>query len=380
MADESRDDRNEPASPRRLQKAREDGEVPMARDAAMLASIAAGSLFLLACGPSLRDRLVALVRASGTAIATGRTRDLLPMVMLPAGQVAGACLAAAAAAAVALAAQTRGGFWPELALPNFKRVFGGGRLGRLFKKEVVTDLGVALVKILTLVAALWSSFRDDFVTLPALLYADTEGQLRALFHPLAHGLVKILAALAVAAGVDLAVAHLRFRKRMMMTKEEARREHREEEGDPMLRSRRRRRHREIIKGQFAVEVPRADALLVNPTHIAVALRYRPGEDRAPRVTAKGKGHLAELMRELARDNGVPIVENVLLARLLYRRVKVGRAVPAETFKAVAAVLAFVYRVLGRSPIAGARRLPRRPRARGAARASSRWRCWRSSPS
>jgi flagellar biosynthesis protein FlhB len=81
----------------------------------------------------------------------------------------------------------------------------------------------------------------------------------------------------------------------------------------------------------------------------VALRYRAEEDRAPKVIAKGKGQLAENMRDLARANGIPIVEDIPLARLLYRRVKVGRSVPAETFKAVAAILAFVYRVLGRNP-------------------------------
>ncbi len=94
-------------------------------------------------------------------------------------------------------------------------------------------------------------------------------------------------------------------------------------------------------------MPRADALVVNPTHIAIAIRYRRDEGRAPRVTAKGKGALAELMRDLARENAVPIVQDIPLARLLYRKVKVGREIPAQTYKAVAAVLAFVYRVTGR---------------------------------
>lgn len=116
----------------------------------------------------------------------------------------------------------------------------------------------------------------------------------------------------------------------------------------MFRSRRRRRHRELLKGRATVEVPKADALVVNPTHIAIAIRYRKDEGRAPRVTAKGKGQLAEHMRDLARSNGIPIIEDIPLARLLYKRVKVGREVPAETYKAVAAILAFVYRVTGRN--------------------------------
>jgi flagellar biosynthesis protein FlhB len=86
---------------------------------------------------------------------------------------------------------------------------------------------------------------------------------------------------------------------------------------------------------------------VNPTHVAIALRYRKDEGRAPRVTAKGKGALAEYMRDLARENGIPIVQDIPLARLLYRKVKVGKEIPAATYKAVAAVLAFVYRMTGR---------------------------------
>ena len=163
-----------------------------------------------------------------------------------------------------------------------------------------------------------------------------------------RALVKALTALVFIAGADLALKRFRLAGKLKMTKEELKREHKEEEGDPLIRSRRRRQHREIARGRVAAEVPRADVVVVNPTHIAVALRYRPGEDRAPRVTAKGKGEQAENIRDLARENGIPIVENIPLARLLYKRVKVGRTIPAETFKAVAAILAFVYRALGRT--------------------------------
>jgi len=114
------------------------------------------------------------------------------------------------------------------------------------------------------------------------------------------------------------------------------------------RGKRRKRHREISRGLAKIEVPRADALVVNPTHVAVAIRYRRDEGRAPRVTAKGKGELAEYMRDLARMNAVPIVQDIPLARLLHRKVKVGREIPATTYKAVAAILAYVYRLTGRA--------------------------------
>jgi flagellar biosynthesis protein FlhB len=155
--------------------------------------------------------------------------------------------------------------------------------------------------------------------------------------------------LIVFAGADFALTRWRYRKRHMMTKDELRREMKEDEGDPLLRGQRKRRHRELVRKSAIAETRRADALIVNPTHVAIAIRYRRDEGRAPRVTAKGKGELAEYMRGLARENGIPICEDIPLARLLYRKVKVGREIPAQTYKAVAAVLAFVYRITRRQP-------------------------------
>ena len=153
--------------------------------------------------------------------------------------------------------------------------------------------------------------------------------------------------LALLAGGELGLQHYRFIKKNRMTKEEAKRENKQDEGDPMMRGRRKRKHRELSRSRVRAEVPRADAVVVNPTHVAIAIRYRRDEGAAPRVIAKGKGKLAEIMREVARENGIPIVQDIALARLLYKKVKVGRTVPAETYKAVAAVLAVVYKLVGR---------------------------------
>jgi flagellar biosynthesis protein FlhB len=209
-------------------------------------------------------------------------------------------------------------------------------------------MGLVLVKIVTLSLALWWALADEFVTLPRMLTTGADGLLTSTFAPVGRALVKALTVMAVLAGADLALTRFRHRRRLRMSKDEIKREMRDEDGDPAFRARRRRKYRELVKGRIAVEVPRADVVVVNPTHFAVALRYRAAEDRAPRVTAKGQGVHAERIRELAREHGVPIVENVPLARLLYKRVRIGRSVPVETFKAVAAILAFVYRALGRT--------------------------------
>jgi len=351
MSDDSeQDEKTERASQRRLQSAWEKGDVAVSRDVGMLAALGAGGAVLAIIGSGLRDALVNLVYASAEGLGNPSAARLVPYLSRPALVTLLVPTAVAMAVIVVYATQTKMGLWPELTFPDFTRVFSAGRLKRLFKKDMLIDLALAAVKVLTLGWALWSAFGATFLALPRMLFMSPAMQLEAMYHPLAAGLAKILTTVALLAGVDFALTRYRYRQKMKMSKDETKRDSREESGDPMIRMRRRRKHRELAKGQVKVEVPRADALVVNPTHIAIAIRYRPGEDQAPRVTAKGKGQLAEIMRDLARENGIPIVEDIPLARLLYRRVKVGRCVPMETFKAVAAILAYVYRVLGRNPM------------------------------
>jgi flagellar biosynthesis protein FlhB len=351
--DSEQDERTERASQRRLHSAWDEGDIAVARDVGLLATLAAGGGLLVSIAPALRDALVTLSYAAADGLADPSPRRLVPYLARPAFFALLVPAGIALAVALVFAVQTRLGLWPELVFPNFSRVFSAGRLKRMFQKDAAIDLGVALVKVVTLGWAFWSAFRDTFMSLPGMMRLPIHAQVVAAYQPLANGLGKILSVVALIAGVDLALTRFRYNRRMKMTKEEAKRDFREEEGDPTLRARRRRKHRDLAKGLARVEVPRADALIVNPTHIAIAIRYRPTEDNAPRVTAKGKGQLAEIMRELAHKHGIPIVEDIPLARLLYRRVKIGRCVPMETFKAVASILAYVYRILGKNPMKAA---------------------------
>jgi flagellar biosynthesis protein FlhB len=341
------ENRTEQPSAKRLRQARDEGQVAVGHDAAMVAAMAAGAWGLWLLAGRFQSGMLSLISGSMRALPEAPFRQLPALAAGPATAALGAIALAALASTAATLAQTRGGFWPHLALPDLTRVVTGGKFARLFTRDFVADLGLALVKVLALGWAGWTGVRDELLSLPLLLGASAPDQLARTFGIVWKGGVRVLAAAAILAGVELALQRYRFNRKMMMTKEEARREVKEDEGDPLIRSRRKKRHREISRGLAAVEVPRADALVVNPTHVAVAIRYRRDEGRAPRVTAKGKGALAEYMRDLARSNGVPIVQDVPLARLLYRKVKVGRAIPAATYRAVAAVLAYVYRITGR---------------------------------
>ncbi|MEW6433317.1 MAG: EscU/YscU/HrcU family type III secretion system export apparatus switch protein [Myxococcota bacterium] len=356
MADDTpSEDKTELLSPRRLKEAWDTGKIPVGRDAAGVAAMGAALLTALALGPKLGAALVALTREALTLDAGAPLGDLARFLTRPLGLVLAVLCAAAGAAALVTVAQTKGGVWAELALPDAERLVKNP-FKRTFSKEFAVDLLLMSVKVLAVGAVMALSARDDVLRLAEQLTAPPGAQLAAVFEPLGRLGVRVVAVLAVFAGVDLALAHRRFREKLKMTKEEAKRELKEDEGDPLLKGRRKKRARELAKGRLAVDVPKADAVVVNPTHIAVALRYRKEEGHAPRVIAKGKGELAERIRELARLHGIPIVEDVALARLLYKRVKLGKAVPAETYRAVAAILAFVYRVTGRrggvAPAAG----------------------------
>jgi flagellar biosynthesis protein FlhB len=330
-------------------QAEEQGDLPIGRDAAPVAGLAAAAITMVAVGPALRGSLSSLFADVAGAVDRTPFGDLGVLMYRPVALTLAICAAGAAGATAATLLQTRGGFWSSKIEPDFTRLWHGVQLAKLLTKDFAVDIGLSLVKVVAICAAAWLAVADDFVTLPRMLGADPASELALMFGLLAKAARPVLLVAVAIAGIDVAVTHWRYLKKMKMTKEEAKREWKDDEGDPTAKGKRKKRHREIVASAARREVPRADALVVNPTHIAIAIRYRRDEGAAPRVTAKGKGLLAERMRTLARENGIPIVQDIPLARLLYKKVKVGREIPAATYKAVATILAFVYRVTGRSP-------------------------------
>ncbi len=345
MSDDSdQDSKTEAASERRLQQLAEEGNIPVGRDVAAAGAMAAGLTALIALASRLGPLLVDRIVSSVTDLEAAPSLDAwLPVIGLGFAVLA----AAAAGGALPMVVQTKGRVWTNLALPDLSRLWKVERLTRLFKREGLTDLGASLLKVVFFALAARSAFEGAFPALANLLDAPTEelasGWLRALV-PVA---LKLLGAVAAVAAVDLMVQRWKFARDARMTRDEARREHKEDEGDPMLKSRRKKKARELVKHRVAIDVPRADAIIVNPTHIAIAIRYRRDEGGAPRVLAKGKGALAEIIRDIARANGIAIVQDIPLARLLHKRVRIGGFVPKDTFKAVATVLAHVYKLQAR---------------------------------
>jgi flagellar biosynthesis protein FlhB len=346
--DEDRDDATEDPSQRRLDEARAEGQIPLSREAVTVATLATTFGLLSSVATPLANSLVDAVRAS-TGDAEARLLDALTHAAgLGLVVIAGGAAAAIAASLV----QTGGGFWPQLAGPRVDRLFSVSRLTHAVSREGLVDTAIAAAKALALLGAAWLAIEPKLHEMRALLTAPTSSSLARTANVASATLPRLLGVLLVLGAVDVFLVRRRYMDRLKMKREDLKREVKEEEGDPHIKARRKRRHRDLAQGRVAVEVPRADAIVVNPTHIAVAIRYRRKHDRAPRVTAKGKGHHAQIMRELAAQHGVPIVRDVPLARLLVKRVKVGHEVPAEAYRACAAVLAYVHKVTGRVPGTG----------------------------
>jgi type III secretion protein U len=338
----------EPTS-KRLEEARGRGQVAHSRDLTSAAAMTAALVVLVAAGPETLARLVAYWKgALAAAPAGGAPSDAL---LAGAGVLARAlALPLGAAAALAFAAgalQTRGLVALGAVKPDLGRLAPGPGLRRIFGGEGALQVGKGLLKVTLVAVLVWATVRPVLAGLAALAGVSAARTL-AVLGVLASRLALRVALVALALGVaDYLLAYRRHRRGLMMTREEVKRERKESEGDPSHRAERQRLHRELLEQRMVAEVRKADFVVVNPEHIAVALRYDRDGDAAPVVVASGERLLAERIKQVAREAGVPIFRDVTLARSL-RGLPEGEEIPAALYEAVAEVLRFVY---GTDPLA-----------------------------
>ncbi len=338
-------ERREPPSARRVREARRRGEVAISRELCAAAGLFSGLAALALSTPTLAGALLQAVRqGAGAAALLGAPSagppDFDPAAVLQRalallGRTAGPpCAAAALGTLIAGVVQTRGLFALGAASPRWERLRPGAGLRRLVARERLVGLALSTARAAVLVALGWLGVTGALRTGPALSRSGA-GLASALAGSVLR-LAWLLGAVVLTSGcAELLLARAGLRRRLSTTRPEALRERREEEGDPRLAAERRRHHRALAA---AGSLARATCLVVNPTHVAVALRHRPGEDDAPVVVAKGVGRAAARLRASARRAGVPVVHDVALARALLRLAEVGDAIPEELYEAAAAVL------------------------------------------
>jgi flagellar biosynthetic protein FlhB len=334
--------RTHKATPKRVREFRERGDLALSRDLVSAAALLGGAGALVACAGATGSALLDLTRRASLATdghdALGLPSAALHGFLLAAGPV---LLGAAAVALVAILAQLG---WP----PAWKTLsFDLGRISPVANLRSTFALSAMARRTLTALAklALVAAIVAGVLAHGISTHASDAGTLGAsAWHLISRALLLVLGALLLLGAVDYGMARRRIAAKMRMTTDEAKREQREQDGDPVVRGRRKQRMRELARRRMAAAVAKADVVVVNPTHYAVALRYDESTDRAPVVVAKGTDEAAEKIRAVARQSGVPILSRPPLARALHKHVKEGRTVPANLYKAVAEVLAYVYRL------------------------------------
>jgi len=228
--------------------------------------------------------------------------------------------------------------------PKFNRLNPIRGFQRLMSMQGLVELAKAALKLTVVGYVTYGTLRDNF---GVLLQSLEQSPLKAatdIWRILYNVALKVCMLLLVVAVLDLYYQRYQHRKSLRMSKKEVKDEIKQQEGNPQIKGKIRQRQRQIAMRRMMQEVPKADVVITNPTHYAVALRYDARTMSAPVVVAKGEGFIAARIKEIAKEHNVAIVENKPLAQALYRTVEIGEVIPAKLFQAVAEVLAFVYRL------------------------------------
>jgi flagellar biosynthesis protein FlhB len=349
MSDSSMQEKTEEATPRKRQEAHRDGQIPKSQELNTAFLLLGSALVVNAVGPTLGSTVLSAFHHG--MIMTGAARmdgpSAIALVQITGWKVlAGLSLFLCSMAGVALGITTiqgRGVLSVKPIEPKWERINPIPNAKRMLGAQPWMDLAKSLFKLLIVGFAVYASLRlawDEMLTLSqqapfALLDLVRRYSVRLL---MTAGFAYVALALA-----DYAFQIWQHEKNLRMTKQEVKQEHKQSEGDPMIKARLRSMGRALARSQMMREVPNADVVITNPTHIAVAIKYDPSRADAPVVLAMGQRKVAQRIKAIAAGAGVPMVENKPLARALLASSRVGVPIPPELYIAVAEVLAFVIR-------------------------------------
>lgn len=348
MPDPSKTER---ATPKKRRDERKKGHVPMSNDAVSVLTLF-GSIFMLrltfgniaeAVGYFTRY-CMELARGG---LMEGLSDNLFPQAVILVFRTTGPLLAATILLSVAgTMFQTRMLVTSEPLKPKLSKLNPINGFQKLFSLKSLISAAMGLIKIILLLIIIYLSVREQMEVTPRYLYADVYGATSHMLLAIFSMLVKVAVAFLVLAAVDYMYQRWDYEREMRMTKQEVKDEYKQMEGDPKIKGRIRSLQMQMAQSRMMQKVPEADVIIRNPTHVAVALRYHPGEDDAPVVLAMGVDHLAQRIIEVAESHGITVMENVPLARALYAEAELDRPIPPDLYEAVAEVMVYLYK-LGR---------------------------------
>jgi flagellar biosynthesis protein FlhB len=362
MAEEAEQggERTEEPSQRRLQEAREHGQVPRSRELTNFTTMIGGSVLLIATGSGVAARMTQLMRYF-MQIDASRLADPRSM-MSSLGEAASIGLGAllpifAALIVLVLIASVALGGWnfsPAAVMPDFTRLSPLAGIKRLLGLRGATELGKALLKCLLVggvCAAVVAWLFRDVLALGRMAPRAAIGRSASL---LSWAFVWLCASLALVAIIDVPLQLFQYKRSLRMTRQELRDEAKEHDGRPETKQRIRQMQQAMARRRMMHKVATADVVIVNPTHFAVALKYDANRMRAPQVIAKGADLVAQNIRRIAEEHRVPVFESPKLARALYRSTDLNREIPAGLYLAVAQVLSYIFRIRTLNPTVAAR--------------------------
>jgi flagellar biosynthetic protein FlhB len=359
MAEESDLERTEAPSQRRLEQAREEGQVARSREVNTFALLAAAGIALWVSSEALRGAFSGFLRSAlefqrPAVEDPGAMLDRLYALSVEALFAVAPVLALLLVVALVAPMALSGWLVSSKALaPDFTRLNPLRGLANMFSAHAAAELAKAIGKVILIGGvAVWVTLAQTDATMG--LAHET------LPAAIAHGgsilgvcFLAVVASLALIAAVDVPFQIWNYRSKLKMSREDLRREAKEQEGDPQVKAAVRSQQREMARKRMMAAVPKADVVVVNPTRYAVALRYDEARMRAPRVVAKGMHLIAQNIRDLAEQHAVPVLQSPPLARALYRHTEIGEEIPGALYAAVAEVLAWVFQLRRYRSVGGA---------------------------
>jgi flagellar biosynthetic protein FlhB len=354
--DRSREDLTEDASPYRLEEMRRKGQVAQSREVTGLLALLAAAVTAYSLSPrmgadmaefmrdTLRTDLSARLDLGGAHVMEGIFRKALHVLAAAALPI---CIAGFLFGIAGSITQIGSIFSTDPLTPDLSKINPGAGLKRMFSRRQLVE-GVRLIfKMSVIVAVAYGLVKTQILASPAQMGTEPGSYFASYAKAAKSIFLSLVGVLFLFAALDWFLTRREFQGNLKMTKQEAKQEHKEREGDPQIKARIRAVQREIARRRMMSAVKKADVIITNPTHIAIAIVYNRDSDAAPRVVAKGADLMAQKIKQIAAAAGVPLVENVPLARTLFKTVKVNQHVPRALYQAIAEVLAYVYRLKSR---------------------------------
>jgi len=364
MAEDSGAEKTEDASPRRLEKAREEGDVPRSRELATFAVLMTAGAGLWITGGSVVGHLSTVLASN---LSLNREQIYNPTVLIEriANDVGGVLLAclplAFAIMLVAVAAPLAIGgfnFSSKAFMPNFMKLNPISGIGNMFSTNSLVELLKAIAKTVLVGAVAWTVIMGEKEAVLGLAVEPLGAGTGHVADLIAHSFLIIVGSLGVIALIDAPYQLWQYSNKHKMTRQEMIQESKESDGNPQIKGKIRQMQRQMARNRMMQNVPTADVVVTNPTHYAVALKYTDGQAGAPRVVAKGADEVAAKIRELAKENKVALLEAPALARALWKHTEIDDEIPEKLYSAVAEVLAYVFQLRNYSK--GAGQYPDRP--------------------